>query len=221
MSRVLFALVLVTLVLIPSEAHLARSPDIIRKTVTYRGETAGAFASLLELPAQPAAVSFELSQADEHRALPERRAMLSPSGVTPYGLAWRTSTQIRETVTWRDGVLTLDGYVADLATSSFGAGRRQFTFSSPGISRHEVDQLSGWKPVFAKLIVLPAKQLNATSDERRIEIVLSGGEGIEAVLYRIDTFDANNQPIEKYTVVIGFGPTLPVTPPTEKRSRRC
>lgn len=220
MHRIIVVAIATCIVFFPREAYVARAPDIVARTVEYRGEAARALVTLLQLP--DGATTFELSQADEHRALPARDAALrDPGGFLSSELAWQTSTQIRAVATSKAGVLQLAGYVADLGTASFGAGRPRYAFSSPAFSLAELDRMPGWKRIARALSPLPPVPLSSISDERRLETVLPDGERVVISLVRMDTYNAQNQPVEKYWLSVGFGPTLPGQAITGSQSSGC
>jgi hypothetical protein len=142
-------------------AEAARFPNIVRRTFVFRGPSARAFARLLHLPAdQASTVRLELSQFDEHSALPERDAALrDPRGTLPSNLSWRLSDRVRTTVTWkpRPALLEIDGYVRDLSTAGPRPDGPACLVYSPDFSETELDQLPGWKPLVLALRALPAK----------------------------------------------------------------
>lgn len=202
--------VTVALVLVPRIASVARAPNIVAKTFDYRGVPARTFAMLLELPLDRATVAtFELSESDEHRALPERDAALrDPNGFLS-DLQSRTSTMIRQTATWdaRAGTLRLEGYVADMATAYPHLAGPQFSFTSPGFAKDHIP--AGWRALFVKLLPLPAvREANSTTDRRTVEIALEGDQRASATLIRWDTWNPKNEPIEQWFVSISFGPTI-------------
>ena len=170
---------------------MARAPDVVKRSFEYRGEPARAFAKLVALALDaPARVAFELSQSDEHRALPDRDAALrEPDGFLSSELGWRVSTAIRMVATWRDGVLRLDGYVADLDTAHPRMDGPRFRFSSPMID--DAAQLPGWRAVIEAGVR---------------EAALADGERAIASVVRVATYDARNRAIDKLCASIAFGP---------------
>ena len=201
------------------QSDAARAPDIVKKSFQYRGASAEAIARVLQLPAdRPATVTFELSQAAEHRALPERDAALRDAdGTLSSELAWRTSDKIQVAVTWQPKarLLRIEGYVHDLSTSSFGNGRLRWGFGSPGFVESEIDRYPGWKALFLTLRSLTAKPgQSPVLDERTIETDLDGCRRIVASLTRMNTWNSRNEPVQMTSVGIAFGPTL-------GRSRKC
>ncbi len=174
---------------------MARAADVVKRSFEYRGEPGRAFAELLALALDaPARVAFELSQADEHRALPDRDAALrDPDGFLSSELGWRVSTTIRMVATWRDAVLRLDGYVADLDTAHPRMAGPRFRFVSPMVD--DATQLPGWRALIASVGEAGVREVELGSGERAIASVL-----------RVATYDARSRAVDKLCASVAFGP---------------
>jgi hypothetical protein len=186
-------------------ADVARAPDVLTQRIELRD--ASAFAQLLGTG------RFELSQAAEHAALPKRDAALRDANGYLSELQAKISTQVFETVTWDGKVLVLDGYVADLTTAFPHAEMPRWSFASPAFATPP----ESWKALYAKLSVLPAKK-TAYGDERTLDFASSEGRA-SVTLYRQDTFDANNQPVVRWTIIVAFGPTIAASEPATPAKR--
>jgi hypothetical protein len=167
---------------------------------------------LLQLaPGPDATIRFELSQAVEHRALPERDAALRDErGALPWSLGWRTSDQVQVTATWKAGarLLRIEGYVADASTGYPRSEGPACGFSSPLFDEGEIDRLPGWKALFVALRPLPAKRGQGVFSEwRALEETLGGGRRVVLALVRLDTWNDQNQPVQPFQVSISFGPS--------------
>jgi hypothetical protein len=207
---------LVTLVvggvfLVPRAAPAARAPDIVKKSFEFRGQAAQTFSRLLQLAAdRDATLRFELSQAAEHRALPERDAELRDErGTLSSNLGWRTSDHAQVTATWRPAarLLRIEGYVADTSTGYPRSEGPACWFSSPLFSESEIDRLPGWKALFLALRPLPPKRgQGAVAEQRVLEATLDAGRRVVLSLVRIETWDDQSRPVQPFQVSIGFGP---------------
>ena len=196
--------------LIPGSAQSARAPDIVKKTVVFRGAAAEAFAHMLQLsPDRDAAVRFELSQAAEHRALPERDAALrDEKGTLPSTLGWRVSDQVQVTTTWKAAsrLLTIDGYLADASTAHPRPEGPACWFSSPVFAESEIDRLPGWKALFLVASALPAQPgRGLVADQRVMEAALDSGRRVVITLARMNIWDDQNRPVQRSQLSIGFG----------------
>ena len=208
---VLATLVAGALLLLPAMAHSARAPDIVKKTFEFRGPAGETFARLLQLsPDQDATARFELSQAAEHRALPDRDAALRDErGTLPVTLVERVSDHVQVTVTWKANarLLRIEGYVADASTAHPRPEGPACWFTSPNFSESEIDRLPGWKPLFLALLPLPAKPGQGVVAERRVmEATLDAGRRVVLVLVRMNIWDEQSRPVQRSQVSIGFGP---------------
>ena len=186
-------------------ADVARAPDI--SSQRFELHDAKAFAELL------GSGRFELSQAAEHRALPKRDAALRDASGYLSELDAKISTQVFETVAWTGKVLVLDGYVADMMTAFPHLEVPRWSFASPAFDGATPPE--SWKPLYAKLLPLPARK-SAYGDDRTIDFTVSEGRA-SVTLYRQDTFDANNQPVVRWTILVAFGPLLAPSEPVAKK----
>jgi hypothetical protein len=206
------AVVLLLFALFAHEAWSARAANIVKKSFSYKGDAARAFAALLELPPdRPTVLSFELSQQAELQAMPDReKDFRDPGAVIPGDLAGRTSTLIHETVTWDPAAatLTLDGYVSDMNTALPAQGGLAWSFKSPAFAEAEVDKLPGYKPLLPKLAALPAKAMSGGMLQRTLDVTLDDKEHASLELWRIQTWDSNNNPVPRSFIIVRFGPTL-------------
>jgi len=196
--------------LIPRPAQPARAADIVKKTVVFRGPAAETFARLLQLsPDQDATVRFELSQAAEHRALPERDAALRDErGTLPSSLGWRVSDHVQVTAIWkaRSRLLSIDGYVADASTAHPRPEGPACWFSSPVFAESEIDRLPGWKALFPVVSALPAKPgQGVVADQRVMAATLDAGRRAVLTLVRMNIWDHQSRPVQRSQLSIGFG----------------
>jgi hypothetical protein len=194
----------------PAAAHSARAPDIVRKSFEFHGPAAETFARLLQLPLdRDATARFELSQAAEHRALPERDAALRDErGTLSSNLPERISDHVRVTVTWkpRARILRLEGHVADASTAHPRPEGPACWFSSPNFAEGEIDRLPGWKPLVLALLSLPAKPgRGVVADQRVMEASLDAGRRVVLTLVRMNLWDEQSRPVQQSQVSIGFG----------------
>ena len=210
--RVAAILAAVVVLLLAPEAWTARAPNIVKKSFSYQGDAARAFAALLELPRdQRTVLPLELSQQAELRAMPEpQEASSDPVGPAPSDLVALTSTRMHVTVTWDPAAATLglEGYVSDMSTALPAQGGPAWTFSSPQFAEAEIDKLPGYRPLLRKLVALPAKALSGGTVARTLEVPLGGAEHASLALWRIQTWDSNNHPMLRSFIIVGFGPTL-------------
>jgi len=195
----------------PVVAHAARAPDIVKKSFVFSGPAAETLARLLQLsPDRDATVHLELSQAAEHRALPERDAALRDErGTLGSNLGERISDHVRVTATWkpRARLLRLDGYVADLSTAHPRPEGPACWLSSPNFAESEIDRLPGWKALFLALRPLPAQAgQGVVAEQRHLEEPLGDGRRVVLTLVRMNLWDDHSRPVQRSQVSIGFGP---------------
>jgi hypothetical protein len=210
------AALLFGILLVAGDAWVARAPDLVNKTFTYKGDAARAFAGLLELPNDKrTVVKFELSQMDEDRVMPHVDAAsgdpAAPVSILP---EWKAAGTLRETVTWDPGAgtLVLEGFVSDTNTALPHMGGLAYSFHSPLFSEHEIDKLPGWQPLLPKIVAKPATALPGGALLRTIEIPLDGKEGASLSLTRMQTWDSRSNPAMKSYLTVAFGATIPAGP---------
>jgi hypothetical protein len=202
-----------TAVLLPHDAGAARYPDLVTASCEFRGKAAGAFAQLLQFPAdKPATMSLELSVFDELSALPHRDAELRDErGGLPSNLHWRVSERLRVTATWepQTAALRIEGPVRNLATAAPQPQGPVWQISSPTFSETEVDRLPGWKPLVLALRPLKASPgRGVVKEERLMEAVLDGQEHARLSLLRMNLWDDESRPVEKLALLLVFGPPV-------------
>lgn len=212
-GRFLAAAVTCAVTLVPAQVDAARYPDLVYATCAFRGKAAGAFAQLLELPAdQAATISLELSQFDELSALPHRDAELRDErGALPSNLGWRVSERLHVTASWdpQKSALRIEGPVRNLATAAPRPDGPVWQISSPTFSETEVDRLPGWKPLLLALRPLKATPGQGVVKEQRvIETALEGLERARLSLVRMNLWDDESRPVEKIALVLAFGPPV-------------
>jgi hypothetical protein len=194
-------------------AHSARAPDIVKRSFVFHGQAAETLARLLQLPPdRPANVRYELSQAAEHRALPESDAALrDPRGTLRTDITLRASDRIDVTATWdpRARRLRLDGWVADLSTGFPRAEGPACAFGSPYFFEKDIDRFPGWKALFLALRALEAQPgQGLVAEQRTREEALDAERRAVVSLVRMNLWDDDSRPVQRSAVSVAFGPPV-------------
>jgi hypothetical protein len=189
----------------PQVGYVARAPDITNQR--FQLHNASAFADFL------GSGRFPLSQAAEHTAMPTHDAALRDASGLLSELEAKTSTAAMVTVSWDGNVLWMDGYVADITTAFPHMDMPRWSFQSPQFLMTAVPR--SWKDLFVKLLELPATKA-ANGESRTIDFFIEEDQRAVITLYQLNTFDLNNQPVERWSIVVAFGPVIPAQMPDDR-----